>query len=63
VLSMNVPREPILKSEKSGQIFIPRVLRTDRSELRTSMRYHWHGSAKLELNPPFQNPGSATVMV
>jgi len=49
--------------KNEGKFFFPRVLRTDGSELRTSMHYHRHGSAELELNPPFQNPGSATVMV
>jgi len=29
-------------------------LRADRSELRTSMHYLWHGSEELEVNPPFQ---------
>jgi len=36
------------------------ALRADESELHTSMRYLQHGSVELELNPPFQNPGSAT---
>jgi len=30
------------------------TLRADRLELRTSMRYLRHGSAELELNPPFK---------
>jgi len=48
---MNVPREPILKSEKWRWIFS--TLCTDGSELSTSMHYLQHGSVELELNPPF----------
>jgi len=52
---------PSWKSEKRRRIFFS-MLCTDGSELHTSMRYLWHGSAELELNPPFQNPGSATAV-
>jgi len=36
------------------------TLRADGSELRNFMHYLRHGSAELELNLPFQNPGSTT---
>ena len=59
---MNVPREPILKSEKWRRIFFPRFARTDGSYTPLCATFG-HGCAELELNPPFQNPGSATALV
>ena len=38
------------------------ALCADGSELHTSIHYLRHGSVELELNPLFQNPGSATEL-
>ena len=51
---MNVPREPILKSENEGDFFFPRFARTDRRY--APLHYLRHGSAELEPNPQILDP-------
>ena len=54
---MKVPREPILISENGCEKIFPCLTQTDQHYAPLCTAF---GCVELELNPPFQNPGSAT---